>query len=190
MNASSLINIKISEDTVSEQEKTMKTSRMTLKDVQNVVSILKENVCPGKQLAHVAAKDLPMTSIKSALKGAEPTESKRCKMLEQHSKATQTTFEQEHNLTAKKPTEGYWEKVAEKRRVALAESLDENAKLHMEIETLKETLSTSETLTSYLQGLVETMTEMLNENDAKTSNPNPENDSGIAHSLLADGNDD
>lgn len=46
--------------------------------------------------------------------------------------------------TAENPSEKYWETIAEKRRVALAETLKENMELHKEVQRLKETVKTLE----------------------------------------------
>uniref|UniRef100_A0A182N150 Geminin n=1 Tax=Anopheles dirus TaxID=7168 RepID=A0A182N150_9DIPT len=190
MSASSVANIVISEDSASEQEEIKKASRMTLKEVQNVVSTLKENFHPRKPLSQPPGKDLSVATaskIACGKHGAEPTEPKRCKMVEQLAKATQTVSEDEHNLTGCEPTEGYWEKVAEKRRLALQETLEENATLYLKVATLEEELEVAHSVTQSLQSLVETMVEMLNEGEgAGKSDPDASHqvdDSGLAQSF-------
>uniref|UniRef100_A0A182SKW8 Geminin n=1 Tax=Anopheles maculatus TaxID=74869 RepID=A0A182SKW8_9DIPT len=186
MSAASTSNIVISEDTPSEQEEIRKASRMTLKEVQNVVSTWKENFYPGKAMMTTHApgvKENPVVSAKP-----QPTEPKRCKMVEQ---ATQTTLEDEQNLTGPVPQDSYWAKLSEKRRHALKETLDENARLHMELSEKDEELNNLRNVVESLQSLVETVVEMLNEQtDTKTTAPDETpkvDDSGIAHSLLDDG---
>ncbi|XP_050069176.1 uncharacterized protein LOC126557410 [Anopheles maculipalpis] len=188
MSAASTSNIVISEDTPTEQEEIRKASRMTLKEVQNVVSTLKENVYPGKQLlAHAPGlKELP--AMASTGKPPLPTEPKRCKMVET---AVQTTLDEEQNLTGPAPKDSYWAKLAEKRRRALRDTLDENARLHMELSEKEEELANLRNVVESLNSLVETMVEMLNETETQTATSTDEtakvDDSGIAHSLLDDG---
>uniref|UniRef100_A0A182RPG8 Geminin n=1 Tax=Anopheles funestus TaxID=62324 RepID=A0A182RPG8_ANOFN len=185
MSAATTPNIVIPEDTPSEQEEIRKASRMTLKEVQNVVSTLKENFYPGKSLPHAPGKDLSVSSAK------QPSEPKRCKMVEQLTKATQTTFEDETNLLAEQPSAGYWVKVAEKRRLALKETVEENARLHMELSEKTEELNDLQNVVESLKSLVETVVEMLNEeSESKTTNEASQvDDSGIAHSLVDGGTD-
>uniref|UniRef100_A0A182W4H8 Geminin n=1 Tax=Anopheles minimus TaxID=112268 RepID=A0A182W4H8_9DIPT len=183
MSAASTSNIIISEDTPSEQEETRKAARMMLKEVQNVV--LKENFFPRKPLSHAPGKDLAVSSAK------QPSEPKRCKMVEQLTKATQTTLVDEQNLLAEKPTDSYWEKVAEKRRLALEETLEENARLHMELSEKTQEVNELQNVVESLKSLVETVTEMLNEETQTqpTSEAPQVDDSGISHSIVEDGTD-
>uniref|UniRef100_A0A182LUC1 Geminin n=1 Tax=Anopheles culicifacies TaxID=139723 RepID=A0A182LUC1_9DIPT len=185
MSSVSTSNIIISEDTPSEQAETLKASRMTLKEVQNVASTLKENFFPRKPLSYAPGKDLSVSSIK------QPSEPKRCKMVEQITKATQTTFEDEQNLVGEKPTDSYWEKVAEKRRLALEETLEENARLHLELSEKREEVNELLNVVESLKSLVETVTDMLNEEtQTQSTNEAPQvDDSGISHSLVDDGAD-
>ncbi|XP_052900506.1 geminin [Anopheles moucheti] len=180
MSTASTSNIVVSQDTPSEQEEIRKASRMTLKEVQNVVGTWKENLHPGKTLS--LGKDLLVSATK------QPSEPKRSKMVEQLTKATQTTFEDEQNLVAEKPNSGYWQKVAEKRRLALEETLDENARLHLELSEKTDEVNELQNVVESLKSLVETVVEMLNdEAEAKATNDTPQvDDSGIAHSLVDD----
>ncbi|XP_017478851.1 PREDICTED: geminin isoform X2 [Rhagoletis zephyria] len=61
----------------------------------------------------------------------------------------------------------YWEHLAEKRRVALEETLTENQHLHERIEGLEAELDTSRQMLDEARNLVEVLTEMLNENEAE-----------------------
>lgn len=99
--------------------------------------------------------------------------SKRLK-IETRSSETQTSPQKqikqitEEDLTSEaKPTEYYWERLAEKRREALEESLVENKRLHERIEGLEEELNTSRQMLEEARNLVEVLTEMLNENEAE-----------------------
>nr|XP_040232806.2 uncharacterized protein LOC120955747 [Anopheles coluzzii] len=191
MSASSAANIIISEDTVSEQEETRKAARMKLKEVQNVVSALKENQHPFKPASHGPGKDLPVKQQQQQHQQQHPCEPKRCKMVEQLSKATQTTFEAEQDLTAARPSINYWEKLAESRRISLKEALDENAQLHMEVGTIREELGVAQSVIESLKSLVDTLMEMLDESESKdkpgtsgtAAGAGKEDDSGLAHSL-------
>uniref|UniRef100_A0A182UEY3 Geminin n=1 Tax=Anopheles melas TaxID=34690 RepID=A0A182UEY3_9DIPT len=197
MSASSAANIIISEDTVSEQEETRKAARMTLKEVQNVVSALKENQHPFKPASHGPGKDLPVKQQQQHQQ-QHPSEPKRCKMVEQLSKATQTTFEAEQDLTAARPSINYWEKLAESRRISLKEALDENALLHMEVGTIKEELGVAQSMIESLKSLVDTLMEMLDESESKdkpgtsgtAAGAGKEDDSGLAHSLAGYGTEE
>ncbi|XP_041766127.1 uncharacterized protein LOC121590470 [Anopheles merus] len=196
MSASSAANIIISEDTVTEQEETRKAARMTLKEVQNVVSALKENQHPFKPASHGPGKDLPVKQQQQQQQ--HPSEPKRCKMVEQLSKATQTTFEAEQDLTAARPSINYWEKLAESRRISLKEALDENALLHMEVGTMKEELGVAQSVIDSLKSLVDTLMEMLNESESNdkpgtsgtAAGAGKEDDSGLAHSLAGYGTEE
>lgn len=162
---------------------------MTLKEVQNVVSTLKENFYPGKLLMTTHAPGVKEVPVVASAK-PQPTEPKRCKMVE---KNTQTTLDDEQDLTGPVPQDSYWAKLAEKRRRALKETLDENARLHMELSEKDEELNNLQNVVESLKSLVETVVEMLNEQtetNPTTSDETPKvDDSGIAHSLLEDGTD-
>ncbi|XP_040174485.1 uncharacterized protein LOC120906689 [Anopheles arabiensis] len=199
MSASSAANIIISEDTVSEQEETRKAARMKLKEVQNVVSALKENQHPFKPTSHGPGKDLPVKQQQHQQHQQQhPSEPKRCKMVEQLSKATQTTFEAEQDLTAARPSINYWEKLAESRRISLKEALNENALLHMEVSTMKEELGFAQGLIESLKSLVDTLMEMVDESESKdkpgtsgtAADAGKEDDSGLAHSLAGYGTEE
>nr|CAD7264528.1 unnamed protein product [Timema shepardi] len=59
------------------------------------------------------------------------------------------------------PSEKYWEVLAERRRVALEETLKENQKLHDTIALLKEECSEYKQLLKDSEDLVETLKELL-----------------------------
>lgn len=71
----------------------------------------------------------------------------------------------EEDLTSDVPSENYWEVLAEKRRLALDESLTENKELYDRIQLLEEELIESRKVCEETKSLVEVMTEMLNENE-------------------------
>lgn len=70
----------------------------------------------------------------------------------------------EADLTLREnPGERYWEIVAEKRRVALDESLKENEELHLRLSMLEEELDSARQVIDESKGLVEVLSEMLTE---------------------------
>lgn len=75
------------------------------------------------------------------------------------------------DLTSEAVGENYWEILAERRRVALDESLKENQELYERIASLEEELDQSKSLLTETQSLVEVLTEMLEEkeNEADTT---------------------
>lgn len=76
------------------------------------------------------------------------------------------------DLTSEAVGENYWEILAERRRVALDESLKENQELYERIATLEEELDQSKSLLAETRGLVDVLTEMLEEkenNEADTT---------------------
>ncbi|XP_044730265.1 geminin [Chrysoperla carnea] len=87
-------------------------------------------------------------------------------------KAVQTDSENSSKITANDltseagPSEHYWEMIAEKRRQALDETLEENRKLHEKIELLEEENKTCKEMLQESKNLVEILTEMLEEKDS------------------------
>lgn len=78
----------------------------------------------------------------------------------------------EEDLTAETVSENYWEILAERRRVALDESLKENQELYERIASLEEELDQSKSMLAETRSLVEVLTEMLEEkenNEADTT---------------------
>lgn len=78
----------------------------------------------------------------------------------------------EADLTAETVGENYYEILAEKRRVALDESLKENQELYERIASLEDELNQSKSLLTETRALVEVLTEMLEEkenNEADTT---------------------
>ena len=72
----------------------------------------------------------------------------------------------EEDLTTEgEPSEGYWKTLAEKRRVALDESLKENQELHEKVTDLEEELNISRAMLDESRNLVEVLTEIIQEKD-------------------------
>lgn len=86
------------------------------------------------------------------------------------------------DLTSEHVGEGYWEILAEKRRVALEESLVENQELYERIATLEDEFNQSKSLLAETRNLVEVLTEMLEEKEGNditvdvTTNASPKTD--------------
>lgn len=80
----------------------------------------------------------------------------------------------ENDLTSASASEKYWEMLAEKRRVALDETLTENQMLHEQVANLKEELKVSDEMLNETKNLVEILTEMLEEKEEEDKAPTSE----------------
>lgn len=69
------------------------------------------------------------------------------------------------DLTSENVGEHFWEALAEKRRVALEESLIENQELYEKIANVEDELNQSKQMLEEARSLVEVLTEMLEEKD-------------------------
>lgn len=102
---------------------------------------------------------------------ASISSSKRKKLLTNHS-SCQTDPEDDNKIseddltTDAEPSENYWKSLAEKRRIALDESLDENERLCHKVTLLEEELHTSRQMLDETKNLVQVLTDMLEENDS------------------------
>lgn len=192
-----------------EQEEHQKTARKLLRNVQNVPTMDKENVGKLTKLpAYLAQKDLAKKTLFSD--AMEAIELKRKKTIVQ-SQSSQTSPEKKPTATAKSqiiiedltteegPSEHYWEVLAERRRLALEESLAENMELYDKVNNLEEELNLSKEMLQEARNLVEVLTEMLQEGEAAKDEAgssgvtvNPVDDSGVPADpeLHSDGDDD
>ncbi|CAI6343068.1 unnamed protein product [Macrosiphum euphorbiae] len=73
------------------------------------------------------------------------------------------------------PSEKYWEVIAERRRKALEEVLEQNRKLHTIIMALEEENTSCKKLLEQTTDLVNTLKEVLNEEDDKSTEDNVDN---------------
>lgn len=160
-----------------EQEEHQKTARKMLRNVQNVPTMNKENVGKLSKIpAYLAQKELTKkTLVSDAL---EAIELKRKKTTVQ-SQSSQTSPEKQLSTAVKPkitvedltsedgPSEHYWEVLAERRRLALEESLAENMSLHEKVNGLEEELNLSKEMLQEARNLVEVLTEMLQEGEAE-----------------------
>lgn len=69
------------------------------------------------------------------------------------------------DLTSDKPSEHFWEKLAEQRRGALEETLHENQELYERIASLEDELNQSKSMLEEAQDLVTVLTELLEEKE-------------------------
>lgn len=88
----------------------------------------------------------------------------------QTSPATSSKQVTADDLTTDKPSEQFWEKLAEKRREALVETLEENQELYERIAALEDELNQSKAMLEEAQDLVTVLTELLEEKDHNTNN--------------------
>lgn len=157
-----------------EQEEHLKTARKLLKDVQNVPTMDKENV--GKAIKLPTFSHKKKALISDAL---EAIELKRKKTTSVQSQFTQTSPEKKQTTVTKPqipiedlttlegPSEQYWEVLAERRRLALEESLAENQELYEKVNALEEELKQSKEMLDEARNLVEVLTEILQEDEAE-----------------------
>ncbi|XP_022164462.1 geminin-like [Myzus persicae] len=74
------------------------------------------------------------------------------------------------------PSEKYWEVIAERRRKALEEVLEQNRKLHAVVMALEKENASCKKLLEQTTNLVNTLKEVLNEEDDKTTEDDGDND--------------
>lgn len=76
----------------------------------------------------------------------------------------------EEDLTTEgEPSHGYWKALAERRRLALDESLKENEELHEKVNDLEGKLNISRAMLDESRNLVEVLTEIIQEKDDESS---------------------
>ncbi|XP_073954827.1 uncharacterized protein [Choristoneura fumiferana] len=92
-----------------------------------------------------------------------PCENKSNKMV---SKATQvnSTWITEEDISSDVPSENFWQTVAEKRRAALAEALDENERLHKLHDSLTEENNKYQALLDEANSFVDVFKELVQNN--------------------------
>lgn len=165
-----------------EQQEHLKKNRQTLKVLQGVATD-KENLAGRPQIDKLSRLK---AQTEASLASSELSKRKK---IETRSSETQTSPQKQQitasDLTSNSaPTEFYWERLADKRREALEESLVENQKLHERIDGLEEELNLSRSMLEEARNLVEVLTEMLNENEAEQEIKNdetstPEEEEGV-----------
>lgn len=204
--------IVIQVESSAEQEEHLRNSRKMLKEVSNNTAMNKENVIKsaiaGKLPSFLAHKELAKKTLFHSTDPAEAIELKRKKVVQ--SQSSQTSPEKkpasgskpaitEEDLTSLEgPSQQYWEVLAEKRRLALEESLSENMELYEKLSSLEEELSTSKQMLQESRNLVEVLTELLQEGEAEKEEAagekhgaarNLEDDSGVVPEVPSDDDD-
>ncbi|XP_061399993.1 geminin [Musca vetustissima] len=160
-------------ESAAEQQENLKNQRKTLKVLQGVATD-KENLTGRPQIDKLSRLKAATETTLSA-----STDYAKRKKVETRVAETQTSPNKSSNnkdettsskkITAEdligeaKPGEHYWERLAEKRREALEQSLEENQRLYERIEGLEEELNTSRQQLEEAKHLVSVLTEMLNE---------------------------
>lgn len=155
----------------------MKVLQKTATDKENLVGRMPAFI--GKE--HLAKKtsftDTASTPDNKRIKAS--TSSQSCQTTPSL-EARQIT---EEDLTSDEVvSENYWEVLAEKRRVALEESLTENEELYDRIGSLESELNQSRKLLEETRNLVDVLTEMLDESKSadnsmvNKTNPEEENE--------------
>ncbi|EAT38314.1 AAEL009773-PC [Aedes aegypti] len=163
-----------------EQEEHLRNARKLLKDVQNVPAMNKENVGKLNKLPMYLSQAHKELAKKSLFSDAlESIELKRKKTTTVQSQSSQTSPEKKpatvtkptitaEDLTSLEgPSEQYWEVLAERRRLALEESLAENQELYEKVSSLEEELNLSKEMLQEARNLVEVLTELLQEGEAE-----------------------
>lgn len=112
------------------------------------------------------AKELLTKPVKLT-KGDDSSDDLKHKKSDLASTSSQTSpIITEKDLTStESPSAAYWEVLAEKRRVALVETLEENEYLHEKVQTLESELNHSKSMLQQSRELVEVLTEMLQEKE-------------------------
>lgn len=159
-------------ESAAEQQENIKNQRKTFKVLQGVATD-KENLTGRTQLdklSRLKAAVHESTSLSNS-------EYAKRKKIDTKAVETQTSPDAKSNNNKKiteedlcsgtKPGEYYYERLAEKRREALEQSLEENQRLYERIDGLEEELNTSRQQLEEAHHLVAVLTEMLNENEAE-----------------------
>lgn len=172
MSSGSMKKVYIQIESAAEQQENLKNQRKTLKVLQGVATD-KENLTGRPQIDKLSR--LKAAATETTVHSVSADYVKR-KKIELRSAETQTSPEHKEKANNKqitaedltgdaKPSEHYWECLAEKRREALEKSLEENQRLYERIEGLEEELNTSRQQLEEAQHLVAVLTEMLDEDE-------------------------
>lgn len=170
-------------ESAAEQQKNYKNQRKTLKVLQGIATD-KENLTGRPQLDKLSRLKASAESTLSA-----STDYAKRKKTESRAAETQTSPDKSQaeakKITADdltgdaKPSEHYWERLAEKRLEALEQSLDENQRLYERIDGLEEELNTSRKQLEEAQHLVTVLTEMLQETEEEQEIEKDEDDTEV-----------
>lgn len=183
-------------ESAAEQQENIKNQRKTLKVLQGVATD-KENLTGRPQLDKLSRLK---AAVHETTISTNTSEYAKRKKIETKVAETQTSPDSKsksgRKITAEdlcseeKPSENYWELLAEKRREALEQSLEENQSLYERIDGLEEELSTSRQQLEEAKHLVSVLTEMLNENEAEEELADGEKTEGECVTDLAEADSD
>lgn len=156
-------------ESAAEQEENIKSQRKTLKVLQGAATN-KENLAGRKidKLNRLKGSSVITSELTAKRK---KTETKAVETQTSPGQRTQQLQLQQKTITVEDltsndeagPSEHYWERLAERRRVALEDSLNENKRLYEHIESLEEELNTSRQELEEAKHLVAILTELINE---------------------------
>lgn len=167
-------------ETPAEQQENLKNSRKVFNALQKVGSTAvgtdKENLLIGRSPAYIAKESLikKTTSVDNEVILTPDQTMKRKLPAPSTSKSSQTSPQivkttrrvTVDDLTSEKPlSDRYWELLAEKRRQALEDTLEENQELYERIANLEDELNQSKNLLEEARDLVTVLTEMLEEKE-------------------------
>lgn len=173
MSSAATKKVYIQVESAAEQQENIKNQRKTLKVLQGVATD-KENLTGRPQLDKLSRLK---AAVHETTISTNTSEYAKRKKIETKAVETQTSPDSKstnaRKITAEdlcseeKPGEFYWERLAEKRREALEQSLEENQRLYERIDGLEEELNTSRQQLEEAKHLVSVLTEMLNEDEAE-----------------------
>lgn len=131
------------------------------------------------------------TAVACASPSADFKRKKSSLSTEEKTEKTLAEITEEDLTTEGEPSEHYWKTLAERRRLALEETLTENHMLHDKVESLEQELNISRQMLDESNALVEVLNEMINaadgdENDEAQSTPSTdsENEVGSTQDVL------
>ncbi|XP_014605623.1 PREDICTED: uncharacterized protein LOC106787613 [Polistes canadensis] len=153
------------------------TTELPTQDVRNIPEKAKKEIYVKAELPlqDTVKKDVKDTSVNSK---KESIKNRNC--FYKKDKAVQISrgeliqIEIEDLLSEPDPSENYWQVLAERRRIALHDALEENRKLHERIATLQEENRLCNEMLNETRALVEVLQEMI------------EDDSNGIHNSLED----
>uniref|UniRef100_A0A1I8MX33 Geminin n=1 Tax=Musca domestica TaxID=7370 RepID=A0A1I8MX33_MUSDO len=161
-------------ESAAEQQENLKNQRKTLKVLQGVATD-KENLTGRPQIDKLSRLKAATETTLSASTDYAKRKKIETRVAETQTSPNKSSTKDETSTSKKitaedltgeaKPGEHYWERLAEKRREALEQSLDENQRLYERIEGLEEELNTSRQQLEEAKHLVAVLTEMLNETE-------------------------
>lgn len=143
-----------------DEQKGLRGPRRTLHPLQKEAGDKENLVGAGRLL-----KDMPPSKEKTTSHLEGVTKKLKSKAAEEvkPSKSDKITAD---DLTSEEgPSSAYWERLAERRRVALEDALKENETLLERVKYLEEENAQCKILLDETRGLVETLTELLNNPD-------------------------